>query len=149
MEGGSSGACPLDRNLSAMRFQDTPTDGESEAGSAVGVFGREKGIEDRLRDTVRDSGAVVGDRNSYPAFVSLHALDADRWIGPMPALSAQNLVSLELVDCRYMTKIHDSVVREATQLQSLVLKRCPLLQTLPEDWSRLQALQQVRCLFSV
>ena len=60
--------------------------------------------------------------------------DSDRWMGPMPTLPLSSLLrTVELVDCRYMTTLDTSGVCELMHLQRLVLKRCLLLDHLPED----------------
>ena len=70
--------------------------------------------------------------------------DEDRWMASMPSLRpfSPTLQVLDLFDCRYITALDESLTH-LTQLVRLHISRCWALETLPADWSRMQALQEV------
>ena len=71
--------------------------------------------------------------------------DADRWFHRMPALRTSlmdSLQVLDLVDCRYIKQLDESIA-QCVNLEHIQIKRCYLLNSLPNDLSRLQKLKEV------
>ena len=71
--------------------------------------------------------------------------DADRWFHRMPALRTSlmdSLQVLDLIDCRYIKQLDDSIA-QCVNLEHIQIKRCYLLNSIPNDLSRLQKLKEV------